>query len=334
MTALGLLALPGLLLAPSGAPLDADVFDASALPAVVIDIVAPRDFAAVDLTAPMVQISGGTVQSLTKVDPASVAIGLVIDDGPTVTPAALQDSQGAAVELVRSAGDGAQISLSTPSGLQTSPTTDQDANFARIAAITAGSPDVTKLPDLVLDAANRLAATPLQDRHLVVVLGTTIPDGAEVQAVRDVIIPAGIRLDVVAATGLDPGGIDDLAVESGGISPLLPKPLGEMDAITQAISNRYHVAATVDGPGPHDVTLNVGGQAFTAEVDVQSAPAAPAGASPARRRSRRRRVPRRPRRRHRRRLGKRVPRRRPARPRSPHRPPLPRRRPTTRPHRA
>jgi len=115
--ALGLLALPGLLLAPSGAPLDADVFNASALPSVVIDIVAPRDFAAVDLTAPMVQISSGTVQSLTKVDPTTVAIGLVIDDGPTVTPAALNDSQGAAVELVRSAGDGAQISLSTLSGL-------------------------------------------------------------------------------------------------------------------------------------------------------------------------------------------------------------------------
>ena len=114
---------------------------------------------------------------------------------------------------------------------------------------SAGSPDVIKLPDLVLDAANRLAATPLQDRHLVVVLGTTFPDGAEVQAVRDVIIPAGIRLDVVAATGLDPGGIDDLAVESGGISPVLPKPLGEMDAITQAIRNRYHVAGDGRRPG-------------------------------------------------------------------------------------
>ena len=135
------------------------------------------------------------------------------------------------------------------------------------------------MPNLVLDAANRLAATPLADRHLVVVLGTTFPDGAAVQAVRDVIIPAGIRLDVVAATGVDPGGIDDLAIESGGISPVLPKPLGEMDAVTQAISNRYHVAATVDGPGAHDVTLSVGGQAFTTQVDVQSAPTAPVGAT-------------------------------------------------------
>ena len=73
MTALGLLALPGLLLAPSGAPLDADVFDASALPTVVIDIVAPRDFAAVDLTAPMVQISGGTVQSVDQGRPGDAS---------------------------------------------------------------------------------------------------------------------------------------------------------------------------------------------------------------------------------------------------------------------
>ena len=277
--ALGLLALPGLLLAPSGVPLDADVFDASALPAVVIDIIAPRDFAAVDLTAPMVQISGGTVQSLTKVDPAAVAVSLVIDDGPTVTPAALNDAQGASVELVRLSGDGAQISLSTPSGLQTAPTNDEEASIARISGIVAGSPDVISLPNLVLDAANRLATMPLRDRHLVVVLGTTFPDGAAVQAVRNVIIPAGIRLDVVAASGLDPGGLDELAVESGGMSPVLPNPTGEMDAIIHTISDRYHVAATVDGPGAHDVTLNVGGQAFSASVNVPGAPAVP-GAAP------------------------------------------------------
>ena len=277
--ALGLLALPGLLLAPSGVPLDADVFDASALPAVVIDIVPRRDFAAVDLTAPMVQISGGTVQSVTKVDPASVAVGLVIDDGPTVAAAAINDFQGASVELVRLAGDGTQISLSTPSGLQTAPTTDEDASLARLAGIVAGSPDVISLPNLVLDAAQRLAASPLRDRHLVVALGTTFPDGAAVQAVRDVIIPAGIRLDVVAAAGLDPGGLDDLSVESGGISPVVPKPTGEMDAIIRAIRDRYHVAATVDGPGAHEVTLNVGGQAFSASVDVVGAPAVPGTAS-------------------------------------------------------
>src|SRR5262249_25269005 len=107
------------------------------------------------------------------------------------------------------------------------------------------------------------------------------PDGAGLQAVRDVVIPAGIRLDVVAATGLDPGALDELAVESGGMSPVLPKPVGEMDAITQTIRDRYHVAATVEGAGPHDVTLTVGGQAFTSTVDVPGAAAAPQSAAPA-----------------------------------------------------
>ena len=159
MTALGLLALPGLLLAPSGVPLDADVFDASALPTVVIDIVAPNDFAAVDLTVPMVQISGGTVQSIAKVDPTSVGISLVIDDGPTLSPEVVTESQGASVELVRNTGDGTQISLSTPSGMQSAPTTDREANIARISGIVAGSPDVITMPNLVVDAARRLAAT-------------------------------------------------------------------------------------------------------------------------------------------------------------------------------
>src|SRR5215213_10028801 len=54
---MGLLALPGLLLAPSGAPLDADSFHAPALPAITIDIDAPHDVAAVDRTAPMVRIT-------------------------------------------------------------------------------------------------------------------------------------------------------------------------------------------------------------------------------------------------------------------------------------
>ena len=49
---------------------------------------------------------------------------------------------------------------------------------------------------------------------------------------------------------------------------MLPKPVGEMDAVTQAIRDRYHVTGTVDGPGTHDVTLSVGGQAFTTQVDV------------------------------------------------------------------
>src|SRR5215217_2848652 len=276
---MGLLALPGLLLAPPGPPLDADVFDASALPTVTIDIVAPHDVAAVDLTAPMVQISGGSVQSVAKVEPSSVAISLVIDDGPTLTPEAVTESQGASVELVRNTGDGTQISLSTPSGLQTAPTVDRDANIARISGIVAGAPDVVALPNLLIDAATRLAAMPTPDRHLVLVIGTTFPETTAVQSLRDVIIPARIRLDVVAATGLDPGPIDDLAIESGGLSPVLPKPVGEMDAVTEAIRDRYHVTGTVDGPGTHNVTLNVDGRTFAAQVEVPDAPPPPVAAA-------------------------------------------------------
>jgi hypothetical protein len=279
VTAIGLLALPALLVAPSGTPLDADVFDASALPTVVFDVVAPRDFAAVELTSAMFQVEGGTVTAVTEVDPATVAVSLVIDDSPTLTPAAVNEGQGASVELVRNTGDGTQISLSTPSGMQTALTTDRDANIARISGIVAGSPDVVKLPDLLVDAARRLAAAPLRDRHLVAVLGTTVSDGPQLQALRDIVIPAGIRLDVVAAPGVEVGPIAGLAVESGGIDPVLPKPVAEIDAVTQAIRDRYRVTATVDGAGEHDVSLAIGGQTFGAELDVPTPPPPPTSAA-------------------------------------------------------
>jgi hypothetical protein len=275
VTAIGLLALPALLLAPPGTPLDADVFDASALPTVLFDVVAPRDFAAVDLTPAMFQVDGGTVTAVTEVDPATVAVSLVIDDSPTLTPAVVNEGQGASVELVRNTGDGTQISLSTPSGMQTALTTDRDANIARISGIVAGSPDVVKLPDLLVDAARRLAAAPVKDRHLVAVIGTTIPDGPQLQALRGIVIPAGIRLHVVAAPGVEVGPIAGLAAESGGIDPVLPKPVGEIDAVTQAIRDRYRVTATVDGAGEHDVALAVGGQTFGAALDVPTPPPPP-----------------------------------------------------------
>src|SRR3954447_10376988 len=105
--AIGLLALlPGLLMAPVGAPLDADVYDASKAPTVVIDVVSPRDFAAVDLTAAMFQVDGGSVQSVAKVDPSTVAVSVVIDDSPTMDAASVVAGQGASVELVRNAGPG------------------------------------------------------------------------------------------------------------------------------------------------------------------------------------------------------------------------------------
>ena len=280
MIATRMLALPAFLLAPVGTPLDADVFDASHFPSVVFDVVAPHDFAAVDLTPAMLTIEEGTVQAVAKVDPATVAVSLVIDDSPTMSDQAVQDGQGASVELIRNVGPGARVSLSTPSGMLTALTTDQQASLARIAGIVAGSPDVMKLPDLVVDAAQRLAAAPVADRHLVVVLGSAFPDGPQLQALRNIIIPAGIRLDVVGASGLDTGPIAELATASGGISPVLPSPVGEMDAVTQAIRDRYHVTATVDGPGPHDVALNVGGQPFGATLDIPAVPAAAPATTP------------------------------------------------------
>ena len=163
------LATAALLAAPPSAPLDADVVDASAMPTVVFDVVTPQSQAITDLTPAMLQLDGGSVQAVVPVDPTQIAIALVIDDSPTMTDQAVTDGQGASIELIRGSAPGTQISLSTPSGLSTLPTTDQAANISRISGIVSGAPDVVPFPNLVLDAATRLAASPSPDRHLVVV---------------------------------------------------------------------------------------------------------------------------------------------------------------------
>ena len=135
---------------PPSDTLDADIVDTSAFPSVVIDVVVPPPLRSVTVTPDMVQLTGGTIESVAPVDPAGIAVGLVIDDGPTVPADIVQDAQGASVELVRNVGEGTQIALSTPSGLQSTLTSDRRANIARIAGITAGAPDVVPLSGLIL----------------------------------------------------------------------------------------------------------------------------------------------------------------------------------------
>ena len=218
----------------------------------------------------MLSIEGGTIEQVTPVDPSGIAVSLVIDDSPTMTPEAVNDGQGAAVELVRNTGEGTQISLSTPSGLRTAPTTDRDANIARIAGIVAGAPDIVPMPKLVLDAANDLADTPVADRHLVIVLGTTLPDGPVLDRLREVALAAGIHVHVVASIGLEAGTIEALSDETGGSSPVAPATVGEMDEVTRVIADRYRVAATVDTPGAHAVTLAGGGRQFATTLEVRA----------------------------------------------------------------
>ena len=278
------LALSALLAAPPAEPLDIDLFDASAFPTVVFDVVVPATQSTPDLTPEMLALEGGTVSAVEAIDPAQMAVSLVIDDGPALAQDVVQDSQAASVELVRNLADGTQVGLSTPSGLSTLLTPDADANISRISGIVAGAPDVLPLPNLVLDAARRLAAAPFPDRHLVVILGTTFPDGPILDELSRIVAETGMHVHVVGAADLDAGGIARLADQSGGLNPVLPTPVGEIDAVTRAIRNRIRATATVDGPGAHAVSLTIGGDTFTAGLDVPAsaaAPTTPAPSSPA-----------------------------------------------------
>jgi hypothetical protein len=267
-------ALPSRAEAPPAGPLDAHVVDASSYPTVLLDVVIPWQHRTADVDAGMIELEGGTVDSVAPVQAVGTVVGLVIDDGPTVKPPVLNDAQGASVDLVRNLGNGTAIALSTPSGMQTTPTTDRGASIARIAGITAGAPDVVPLPRLVLDAATRLASGAWPDRHLVLVLGRPLTMAPTLRELTDITVAGDVRVHVVADPRIDAGGVKGVAERTGGVAGGDGTMLAEVDAVTAAIAHRMRVTATVTEPGRHEITLTVDGARFSTGVDVP-APAVP-----------------------------------------------------------
>jgi hypothetical protein len=254
---------------PRVEPIEVAAVDASAYPSVVVEIVAPVRHTAEPITAPMVAVDGSAVESVTPIDPNDVVIGLVIDDRPELPPAAVTQLQGAAVELVRNSTDGVQVSLGTPSGLRTALTPDRDASIARIAGITAGSPAVVELPDVLIDTAAELASSPAQDRHAVVVLGASaVADDAQLAELSTALTESGTTLHVVAPPPVEPGVLDRIARASGGDVSTSAEVLASVDAVTARISDRYRVVATVAEPGRHRVRVSVGGERFAGTFEV------------------------------------------------------------------
>jgi hypothetical protein len=254
---------------PRDEPLEVAAVDGSAFPLVVVDVVAPVNYTAEPVTAPMVTVDGSAVESVTPIDPNDVVIGLAIDDRPELSPAVVTELQGAAVELVRNSTDGVRVSLGTPSGLRTAQTSDRDANIARLAGITAGAPAVVDLPNVLIATVAELASKPAGDRHAVVVLGApAAADDAQLADLAAALTESGTTLHVVAPPSVEPGAFDRIARASGGDVSTSPGVLASVDAVTARISNRYRVVATVAEPGRHRVNVSVGGEQFAATFEV------------------------------------------------------------------
>ena len=233
-----------------GATLDVTSVDASAYPTVVIDFVVPQPYAAVDITPAMVDVDGVPVDAVAPVDAASVVVRLAIDDRPAVPPEVVGASQGAAVEFVRNTAIGTRMAVGTPSGLQTAATADAGATIARIAAITAGAPAVTPLPDLILDSAAALAADESTDRHLVVALGGPLEaSDAQMAEIAEIIVANGITLHLLRAAGAPEPALTLIAEQSGGTVADAADTLAFFDAVTAAISNRYRITTTLTVAG-------------------------------------------------------------------------------------
>jgi hypothetical protein len=260
---------------PPAEPLDAHVVDVASYPSVLIDVVVPWQFATAEIDPAMIELEDASIESVARVDAVTNVVGLVIDDGPTVPTEVVYSAQAASIELVRNLGDGTAIALSTPSGMQTTPTTDRGASIARIAGITAGAPDVVPLHRLVLDAAERLADTAWPERHLVLVLGRPINERPTLLALADIAAEADMRLHVIADPGIDTGDAANLADNTGGVASGGQAMLAEVDQVTSAIANRVRVRATVTAPGPRELVLTVDGARFATEIDVPTSPMTP-----------------------------------------------------------
>lgn len=248
------------------------VVDTSAYPTVVVDLIVPPQHSAIDITETMVDVDGAPVESVAPVDPNDVAVALVIDDRPAIEAEAIASQQSGAVELARNTGDGTAIAVATPSGMQTTFTTDRAATIARVSGITAGAPDVTPLPDLILDSTALLASDDRTDRHLVLMLAATPQlSGSQFQQLAEALAMSRARLHVIAPPGVDVSPLDGLADLTGGSAPDVAETVAGADAVTMSIVNRYRITATVDGPGPHEFGLDVDGQRLASSVGINVA---------------------------------------------------------------
>jgi hypothetical protein len=257
-------------------PLEIAGVDASAFPTVVVDIVAPVRHSAQRITAAMVDVEGAAVESVSPVDVRDVVIGLVIDDRPEATPAVVTELQGAAVELVRNASDGIEVSLGTPSGLRTALTSDRGANIARIAGITAGAPAVVPLPDVLSETVAELASSPAVDRHAIVVLGGAVEaTEAQVAALVEALADSGTALHVLVPEDVRADALARITAGTGGSTRRAPQTLASMDAVTATIINRFRVTLQVAGGGEHHLQVTVGGERFGADLEISEAEPAP-----------------------------------------------------------
>ena len=272
MIARALLAVPAIVL-PFGSardePLEIARVDASGFPTVVVDVVTPVRHSAEGITMGSVEVDGAAVESVSPVDPRDIVVGLVIDDRPDTTPAVVTGLQGAAVELVRNADDGIQVSLGTPSGLRTALTSDRGATIARVAGITAGAPAVIPLPDVLAETVAELASSPADDRHAVVVLGGAVElNAAQVTALTEVLAESGTTMHVLVPQDVRAGALARIAARTGGSTRQASAPLASMDRVTATISNRLRVTARVAGGGAHRVRLTAGGERFGVSFEV------------------------------------------------------------------
>ncbi len=99
---------------PPDQPLDVVAVDDSNFPTLVVDLVAPPDYSAIEINESMLDVDGAAVESVSRLDRHSVAMLLIIDDRSTIDASVVGAQQSGAVEVVREDDARSQPDGTTP----------------------------------------------------------------------------------------------------------------------------------------------------------------------------------------------------------------------------
>jgi hypothetical protein len=207
-------------------------------------------------------LEGAEITDVRMIPATDIAVGLVVDDRPSVGRAVLTRELGSAVELLRNLRANIPVTLKTPGGVGGRPSVDRRANIASVAAIEAGSAEESTLLDVLRSTVLELAGSPAGDRHLVVLSGSrSDATNLELAGLVLLLTDNDVRMTLVTAgTSPDPR-LAMVATESQRPAPA-GEPLGVLDAVDDAtafVNNRYEVTTNVSTPGEYTLALDVDG---------------------------------------------------------------------------
>ena len=267
--------------AVSGPDVQVVAVDSSRYPVVAIDVAVPTHELSGTLPADAFSIAGASRLDVTRLDPAGIVVGLVLDDRSTVSASGVASEQGGAVELVRGLDPGTLLAVSSPSGVLVAASDDKSMQMRAIEAVGV-HPLVASgaLGRTLIDSAARLATTSSTRRVLVALVADGFAIGDAAADLRTALAGSRAQLHVVAVgSAVDPE-LAAVAAATGGTSTTTDARgvIAALDVVTRPLTGRYRLTANLDAPGTHVVRVTFGIATVQVNINV-AAPAIPTTSS-------------------------------------------------------